>query len=36
MTWHTEYLIDTNTKEELKALYNSEQVITLDELDFNK
>ena len=36
MTWHTEYLIDTNTKEELNTLYNSEQVITLDELDFNK
>lgn len=32
MTWHTEYLIDTNTKEQLSQLYNSEYVITLDEL----
>lgn len=32
MTWHTEYLIDTNTKTELKTLYRSNQVITLDEL----
>lgn len=32
MTWHTEYLMDTNTKEQLSQLYNSEYVITLDEL----
>lgn len=29
MTWHTEYLTDTNTPEEIKALYNSELVMTL-------
>lgn len=34
MTWHSEYLIDTNTKDELNELYNSERVITLDELLF--
>lgn len=33
MTWHTEYLTNTNTKDELKKLYNSDIVITLDELD---
>lgn len=32
MTWHTEYLIDTNTTQELSAIYNSDYVITLDEL----
>lgn len=33
MTWHTEYLTDTNDKNALKELYNSDYVITLDELD---
>lgn len=33
MTWHTEYLTDTNTKESLNELYNSDFVITLDELE---
>jgi len=34
MTWHTEWLTDSkwNTKESLKAVYNSDYVITLDEL----
>lgn len=32
MTWHTEYLTDRNTDEALKELYNSDAVITLDEL----
>ena len=32
MTWHTEYLIDENTKEHLNEIYNSDYVITLDEL----
>jgi hypothetical protein len=32
MTWHTEYLTDNNTPEELNDLYNSEYIITLDEL----
>ena len=32
MTWHTSYLLDNNTPEQLNALYNSETVITLDEL----
>ncbi len=32
MTWHTTYLTDNNTKEELNELYNSEIAITLDEL----
>lgn len=32
MTWHTEYLTDNNTDEALKALYNSEFIITLDEV----
>ncbi len=31
MTWHTEYLTDTNSPEEIKALYNSELVVTLEE-----
>ncbi len=33
MTWHTQYLTDTNTKSALRTLYNSSKVITLDELD---
>lgn len=33
MTWHTEYLTNENDKNELNILYNSEKVITLDELD---
>ncbi|MGN0462766.1 MAG: glycosyl hydrolase, partial [Ruminococcus sp.] len=32
MAWHTEWLIDTNSKEHLKEIYNSDYVITLDEL----
>lgn len=32
MTWHTEWLIDTNTSDELSEIYNSEYAITLDEL----
>ena len=32
MTWHTEYLTDRNTNEALRELYNSDYVITLDEL----
>lgn len=37
MTWHTEWLIDTNTKDELNEIYNSEYTVTLDELpDFTK
>lgn len=32
MAWHTEWLIDNNTKEELSAIYNSDYAITLDEL----
>lgn len=32
MTWHTEYLMDENTKEHLEEIYQSEYVITLDEL----
>ena len=32
MTWHTEYLTGNNTAQELKELYNSEYIITLDEL----
>lgn len=31
MTWHTEYLTDRNTKEEINKLYNSDIIITLDE-----
>lgn len=34
MTWHTEYLTETNTDEELKALYNSDYVLTLGEERF--
>lgn len=32
MTWHTEYLVDRNTTESLNTLYNSDYIITLDEL----
>ena len=32
MTWHTEYLTDNNDTTSLNKLYNSELVITLDEL----
>ena len=34
MTWHTEWITDSkfNTKESIKAVYNSDYVITLDEL----
>lgn len=32
LTWHTEYLVDNNTTENLKEIYNDEYVITLDEL----
>ncbi len=32
MTWHTTYLTNTNTPEQLNELYNSEIVVTLDEL----
>ncbi len=31
MTWHTEYLIENNTADELKKLYTDELVITADE-----
>ncbi len=33
MTWHTEYLTDTNTDEALNELYNSDFVLTLDEIN---
>ncbi len=36
MTWHTEYLTDNNTEAALNELYNSEYVITLDELNYKK
>lgn len=36
MTWHTEYLTDTNTDEQLNELYNSDLVITLAEIDFSE
>lgn len=32
MTWHTEYLTDTNSDELLKSVYTSDYFITLDEL----
>ncbi|MBQ5995180.1 MAG: mannan endo-1,4-beta-mannosidase A and B [Clostridia bacterium] len=32
MTWHTEYLTDNNSRESLMALYESDFIITLDEL----
>lgn len=34
MTWHTEYLTNNNTKDALKTLYNSDKVITLDEIKY--
>ncbi len=34
MTWHSEYLTDNNSVDELKALYNSERIITLDEIKY--
>ena len=34
MTWHSEYLTERNTPEKINELYNSEIVITLDEVDF--
>ena len=37
MTWHTEYLTDNNPRETLKMLYNSDNIITLDNLPaFNR
>ena len=32
MTWHTEWLIDTNSKEHIREIYNSDYVVTLDDL----
>ena len=32
LAWHTEYLVDTNSTENLKAIYNDDYVIALDEL----
>ena len=32
MTWHTEWLIDKNTVASLNTLYNSDYVLTLDEI----
>lgn len=32
LTWHTTYLTETNSIDDLKALYNSDYAITLDEL----
>ena len=32
MTWHTDHITGNNTPEDLNALYNSDYVITLDEL----
>lgn len=32
MTWHTTYITDDNTAENIRELYNSDKVITLDEL----
>lgn len=34
MTWHTEYLTGTNDKEAISKLYNSDRVITLDEIKY--
>ncbi|MGN0522886.1 MAG: glycosyl hydrolase [Eubacterium sp.] len=34
MTWHTEYLTDYNDKNAINELYNSDYVITLDELNY--
>ena len=33
MTWHTEYLTERNSKEELKHIYNSDFVVTKDEFE---
>ena len=33
LTWHTSYITDENTPQELNALYNSGYVITLDEVE---
>ncbi|MGN0598632.1 MAG: glycosyl hydrolase [Oscillospiraceae bacterium] len=35
MTWHTEYITDHNDIETLKEIYNSDYVITLDEVSIN-
>lgn len=32
MTWHTEYITKENDKQALKELYNSDKVLTLDEI----
>ncbi len=32
MAWHTEYMIDRNSVDDLKIIYNDEYVVTLDEL----
>lgn len=32
MAWHTEWLIDNNSKESLKALYSSDYTVTLEDL----
>ena len=32
MTWHTNYITEENDPETLRAIYNDEYVITLDEL----
>lgn len=32
MTWHTNFVTETNTKEKFNEVYNSDYVITLDEL----
>lgn len=34
MTWHTEYLTDYNDKNAIKELYNSDYVVTLDEIKY--
>ena len=34
MTWHTEYLIDNNSKESINNIYNSDFVITLNEIRY--
>lgn len=34
MTWHTNYITDENTATALKTLYNSDRVITLDEVNY--
>lgn len=36
MTWHTEYLVENNSAEQLKELYNSDKVISLDEFELRK